>query len=207
MSGHFRIGDTDDPARCFYEIAVTEPTSVARTQWLSFVFRGHDFVRHAPASHFAVILGATLVRDAAGVPTALSGRGITLGDTSGATPLPCIPQSRRSGFGGARGAQIESFWPGGNFLYRGAVLLADYLQDAVDYRVELDVDRDRRISASITRDTAAPADQARVRAEVQDDPMHPVLAAGTGVLIVLARGPGETGPWSAEFSDIRTGWR
>lgn len=207
MSGYFRISAADDPAACFFEIAGTEVPDGATVQWLSFVFRGDDYVRHSPASHFAIMLGATLVRDPVGRPIALSGRGMTLGDTSLATPPETNPHAQRSGFGGARGAQIESFWPGGNFLYRDAVLVPDLLQDALDYQVHLEVDLERRIRVALTRSGAGVEGASVVCAEVQDDPRHPVLAQGTGVLIVLARGPVESGAWSAEFRDIRTGWR
>src|SRR5688572_13398559 len=78
----FDFRSTDDEARHYWYLPCTERPPLATTQWLAFRVRFHDFVRHSPASHFAVALRARLGFDEAGVPRTISGRGLTLGDTS-----------------------------------------------------------------------------------------------------------------------------
>jgi hypothetical protein len=192
----FRFRAGDDAARHYWYLPASPRTASARCQWLRFRFRPAGFARHSPASHFAIVLRARLGFDAAGTPVSISGRGITLGDTSQAQPAH--PLAHDPGFGGARGAQIESFWPGGNFLYRDATLLPEGLQDGREYSVQVEVDDARRIELRI--DEGDPV-------AVTDRAAHPVIAEATGVLIALGRGPEQGGPWEAAFRDIRTGWR
>jgi hypothetical protein len=179
----------DESVHYWYFPDTTRPPGAA-TQWLSFRVRFHDFVRHSPASHFAVALRARLGFDAAGVPRSISGRGITLGDTSLAHNASGDPE-----FGGARGAQVESFWPGGNFLYRDTAIETP-LEDGRWHAVELRVDDERRVTMTLDG----------VVRRVQDRAGHPVIADATGALIALGRGPNEAGAWQAEFRDLATGW-
>lgn len=195
----------DDAASTYFHLAETPPPAGASTQWLSFRFLARDFFRHSPGSHFAVVLRACLGRDATGRPVSISGRGMTLGDTSQAIAPADNAHALNPGFGGARGAQAESFWPGGNFLWREARLLDDGLRDDVAYRIELHVSEQRWIAFRILDDDGCPLDP-RGGVEVQDAAGHPVDVAATGVLIALGRGGGETGPWQVEFSEIRCGW-
>lgn len=192
----FRFRAGDDAARHYWYLPETARPASAHCQWLRFRFRPEGFVRHSPASHFAIVLRARLGFDASGAPVSISGRGITLGDTSqaqAAHPLAFDPA-----FGGARGAQIESFWPGGNFLYRDAALLPEGLQDGREYAVQVEVDDARRIELRIDEGDAI---------SVIDLAAHPVLADATGVLIALGRGPERGGEWQATFHGIATGWR
>lgn len=189
-SGPFLFRSRDDAARHYWYVAGTDRPPGATTQWLSFRVRFHDFVRHSPASHFAVVLRARLGFDADGVPRTISGRGMTLGDTSLAHNA-----SGDAAFGGARGAQVESFWPGGNFLFRETAI-DEPLRDDRWYAVRLAVADDRRVAFVLDAG----------RREVQDRASHPVIDDATGALIALGRGPGETGAWHAEFADLATGW-
>ena len=174
------------------------------TQWLHFRFRSEAMQRASPASHFAVVLGAELGRDAAGVPKTISGRGLTWGDTSLARLPACCPGAAAEQFGGARGAQIESFWPGGNFLYREARILDEGLRDDTDYRVHLHVRDDGWIGFWLQGEDGLPIPQCA--ASVQDDPGHPVIAQRTGVVIALGRGSESGERWQARFSELAWGW-
>lgn len=196
----FQFCSADDEARHFFEVAKLPRPPGVRAQWLSFRFRSFDLQRHSPASHFAIVLRCELGRDANGRPISISGRGMTWGDTSLAQAPADNPYAQRGDFGGARGAQCEAFWPGGNFLHRQARLFDDGLHDQREYRIHLQVDDDGRICI---RDLDDPG---RV-AEAVDPLDHPVLPERTGVLIALARGPNESGRWSAQFDDIAFGWR
>ena len=173
----------------------------AHTQWLAFRLRLHRFVAHTPASHFAIVLRAQLGFDQGGRAVSISGRGMTFGDTSQAQPAAGNPYAQAAGFGGARGAQVESFWPGGNFLYQTAAVLPAGIEDDLDYAIELRVDDERVVELCVTA-----ADGAPQRARIQDRFEHPVVADATGVLIGIGRGPGESGAWRAELRDIATGW-
>lgn len=191
----------DDVFHHWYLPEVERGTGAVTTQWLSFRFRLHRMVRHSPGSHFAVVLRARLGFDPDGRPASISGRGMTLGDTSLAVP-PVEGGGRRTvGFGGARGAQIESFWPGGNFLFASTGVLPQGLCDEVWYRVQLHVNDARWIAFELGQDGHAP-----VRACTRDAATHPVIAGAQGALIALGRGPHESGDWSAEFRDIACGW-
>lgn len=205
VSLRFEFQHHQDAAQCFFERAELPRPAGASTQWLSFRFRSEDMQRHSPASHFAIVLRARLGRDAAGVPNSISGRGVAWGDTSLAQPLPGNPHAHAPGFGGAPGAVIESFWPGGNFLHRQARLLDEGLRDGVDYTVHVHVNDQRHIAFWIAAVDGVPP-QASLLAEVQDEVAHPVLDGPTGIVIALGRGPVERGPWSACFEDIRFGW-
>lgn len=187
---HFEFGSTHDESRHYWYLPESVRRPGATTQWLAFRVRFHDFARHSPASHFAVALRARLGFDAAGVPRSISGRGLTLGDTSLAHNASGDPA-----FGGARGAQVESFWPGGNFLFRATALDAP-LEDGRWYSVELHVNDERWTAFTLDGVTRC----------VQDRAAHPVIADASGALIALGRGPHESGPWQAEFRDLATGW-
>ena len=192
---------SDDPPGHYWYLPQTARPPRARTQWLAFRLRLHRFIAHTPASHFAIVLRARLGFDEAGRAVSISGRGMTFGDTSQAQPADGNPYSLAAGFGGARGAQIESFWPGGNFLYQAACLLPAGIEDDVDYGIELRVDDERWIEMRVTAEGCAP-----LRARIQDRAEHPVIADATGVLIGIGRGPTETGAWHAELRNISTGW-
>jgi hypothetical protein len=103
-----------------------------------------------------------------------------------------------------RGSQIESFWRGGNFLYRDAATRTEGLRDDCWYRVQLHVSDARWVAMSVELDDST--DEDPHWPTVQDRPEHPVAEDATGVLIALGRGADEQGEWSAEFRDIRTGW-
>jgi hypothetical protein len=118
-------------------------------------------------------------------------------------PVRC-PGADPARFGGARGAQIESFWPGGNFLFREARILDEGLRDGIDYRVHLHVRDDGWTGFWLVDDCGAPLPGAS--ACVRDDPGHPVVAGRTGILIALGRGNEQGGDWEATFSDLRWGW-
>jgi len=198
------LASDDDERTTLYEVPETPRPPGPALQWLAFRFRSDGLLTHSPGSHFAVVLRARLLRDARGWPMAISGRGMTLGDTSAAMPPPGHPLSDRPGFGGARGAAAESFWPGGNFLYRDTAVLPEGLTERRWYGVELEVDDARRIRFRI-RDADGHA--LHPDACVQDSHEHPVAAGATGVLIGLGRDRRETGPWAVELRDIRHGWR
>lgn len=199
-----RLDSDADERAALLHVAETVRPATAAVQWLAFRFRSDGLLTHSPGSHFAVVLRARVGRDAAGEPASLSGRGMTLGDTSAAYPPPGHPLSDRPGFGGARGAGVESFWPGGNFLYRDTAVLPDGLVERCWYAVRLEVDDARWIRFQIA---AADGRHPQAAACVQDRSEHPVLAGATGVLIGLGRDRRETGPWSVELRDIRFGWR
>lgn len=192
---------SDDPPGHYLYLPQTARPPRARTQWLAFRLRLHRFVAHTPASHFAIVLRARLGFDAHGNAVSISGRGMTFGDTSQAQPGAGNPHALAAGFGGARGAQVESFWPGGNFLYQDAAVLPTGLEDDVEYAIELRVDDERWIELSVRATGGAPQ-----RARLQDRAEHPVIADATGLLIGIGRGPVESGAWRAELRDIETGW-
>ena len=194
----------DEASRHFFEVpAVPQPVG-ASTQWLCFRFRSRGMQQASPGSHFAIVLRAELGRDEAGIPRTISGRGLTWGDTSQAQlPMRC-PGADPARFGGARGAQVESFWPGGNFLYRQARILDQGLRDDTDYRVHLHVRDDGWIGFWLADDDGAPIPDCSVA--VHDDPRHPVLPQRTGVVIALGRGAETGDDWEARFSDIAWGW-
>lgn len=194
----------DDAARHFFELPRTPRPAGASTQWLCFRFRSRGMQAASPASHFAIVLRAELGRDEAGVPRTISGRGMTLGDTSAACLPARFPGAPAEAFGGARGAQIESFWPGGNFLYRNARILDEGLRDEVEYRFHLHVRDDGWCALWLADAWGVPVPGAI--AAVQDHAGHPVLPGRTGVVIALGRGA-ETGEdWEARFSDLAWGW-
>lgn len=196
----FDFASDDPPGHYWYLPQTTRPPRV-HTQWLAFRLRLHRFVAHTPASHFAIVLRARLGLDEAGRAVSISGRGMTFGDTSQAQPAAGNPYALGAGFGGARGAQVESFWPGGNFLYQAASVLAAGIQDDVDYAIELKVCDERWIELCATVAGCEPQ-----RTRIQDRAAHPVIADATGVLIGIGRGPAESGAWRAELRDIATGW-
>ena len=197
----FVFESSQDAAQHYWYLPELDRPAGATTQWLTFRFRLAAMCVHSPGSHFAIALRARLGFDAQARPTSISGRGCTLGDTSLAAPAPDNIHAMRPGFGGARGAQIESFWPGGNFLYRDSGLLPDGLRDAQWYCVRLHVNDERWIALEIESDSAP-----TMRACVQDRIEHPVEGDASGVLIGLGRGPQESGAWSAEFREIACGW-
>lgn len=200
----FEFRSTDSASAHYFEIADLPRPAGARTQWLAFEFRSEGMQAHSPGSHFAVALRARFGRDAQGTPVLISGRGITLGDTSLAVPPQHNAFAQAPGFGGARGAQVESFWFGGNFLYRDARILDQGLRDGVAYRVHLHVNEDRWIAFWLA-DADGRALQGQL-ACVQDRAEHPVQDDATGVIIALGRAPTESGAWSARFSGLQCGW-
>ena len=197
----FVFDSSQDAAQHYWYLRELERPAGATTQWLAFRFRLHGMGAHSPGSHFAVALRARLGFDAQARPISISGRGCTLGDTSLAQPAAGNAYASEPGFGGARGAQIESFWPGGNFLFRDSSLLPDGLRDGQWYAVRLHVNDARWIALEIESDSGS-----TVRACVQDRIEHPVEADASGVLIGLGRGLDESGSWSAEFREIACGW-
>lgn len=200
----FRFRRDDDAARHFFEVPEVARPAGCTTQWLSFRFRSRGMQAASPGSHFAVVLRAELGRDATGVPRTISGRGITLGDTSlAALPAHC-PGAPAESFGGARGAQVESFWPGGNFLYRDACILDEGLRDDTDYRLHLHVRDDRWIGFWLV--DAAGGVLSGCESAVQDHPGHPVREDRSGVVIALGRGAENGDDWDACFSEIAFGW-
>ena len=205
MPSRFEFRSEHDAAlRYFYVPAVPRPPAV-QTQWVSFRFRSEGMVRHSPGSHFAIVLAAELGFAEDGRPITISGRGMTLGDTSAAWAPPDNPHAAAPGFGGARGAQIESFWTTGNFIYREHRLLDRGLADATNYHVHLHVNAGRWIAFWILGDDGRPLDP-RGHTCVQDRVEHPVTPDRTGLLIALGRGDVETGPWSAVFDELVWGW-
>jgi hypothetical protein len=192
---------SDDPPDHYWYLPQTARPPRAKTQWLAFRLRLFGFVAHTPASHFAIVLRARLGFDAAGRAESISGRGMTFGDTSQAQPAAANPHAFAAGFGGARGAQAESFWPGGNFLYQETSVLPAGIEDDVEYGIELRVDEQRWIELCVSRAGSLPQ-----RARIQDHARHPVVPDATGALIGIGRGPAESGAWRAELRDIATGW-
>lgn len=192
---------SDDPPGHYWYLPQTARPPRAHTQWLAFRLRLHRFVAHTPASHFAIVLRTQLRFDEGGRAVSISGRGMTFGDTSQAPPAPGNPHALAAGFGGARGAQVESFWPGGNFLYQAAAVLPAGIQDDVDYAIELRVDDARWVELCVSATGGPPQ-----RARILDRAEHPVIADATGVLIGIGRGPAESGAWRAALRDIATGW-
>jgi hypothetical protein len=201
MDTEFRFDSSHDAASRYWYLPDVSRPAGASTQWLAFRFRLNGMVAHSPGSHFAVALRARLGFDPTGRAISISGRGLTLGDTSLAIPAIDNPHAQRPGFGGARGAQIESFWPGGNFLYAETAVFPDGLRDDVWYRLSLHVNDARWIAFEL-----AQGDDEPLRACVGDAVQHPVIADACGALIGLGRAANETGEWSAEFRDINCGW-
>ncbi len=204
VSDSFTFESDHDSAQRYWYLPSTVRPPQASTQWLAFRFRLDGMQRHSFESHFAVVLRARLGFDERGTPVSISGRGITLGNTSLAQPPADNPHAHAPGFGGALGTQVESFWPGGNFLYRDAALLPEGLRDDQWYRVWLHVNDERWIAFGCDPEGDEP--RAALHACVQDRASHPVIGDATGVLIGLGRGPSETGPWRAEFRDLSSGW-
>lgn len=200
----FEFTNVHDDASHYFHLPETLRPSGNATQWLTFLFRSRGMFRHSSASHFAVVLRAQLGYDEAGVPRRIHGGGITLGDTSLASPAPGSAALGNPAYGGARGAQIESFRGSDNFLFAASGSLPDGLCDDVWYRVGVHASDAGYIAYWID-----PLIQAK-----GDPRMHCVFDAGrdetskaaTGILVVLGRGPHESGPWSAQFRDIRWGW-
>lgn len=201
-SSDFIFDHGDDSASHYWWLPELPRAPGQRIQWLAFRVRPGGMATHSPGSHFAIVLRAYMGQDEHGRPLSISGRGMTFGDTSQAYPLPGNVHAQQPGFGGARGCQIESFWQGGNFLYRDSGLLPDGLRDEVWYAVRLEVDDDRHIAL-----TVQPEGGAVQIARVRDREAHPVIEGASGILIGLGRGPEESGPWRAEFRDIGCGWR
>lgn len=200
----FRFCRDDEASRHFFEVPEVPRPAGARVQWLCFRFRSRGMQLASPASHFAVVLRAELGRDANGRPCSISGRGLTLGDTSQAALPGRCPGAAPARFGGARGLQVESFWPGGNFLYRDARLLDEGLRDDTDYRIHLHVRDDRWVGFWLA--DAAGRCLPGMSAAVQDDPRHPVTPERSGVVIALGRGAESGADWEARFSEISWGW-
>ena len=186
----FEFHSSQDESRHYWYLPAVPRPEGATTQWLAFRVRFEDFARHSPASHFAIVLRARLGFDADGIARTISGRGMTLGDTSLAQSPGGDPE-----FGGARAAQVESFWPGGNFLFRETAVEEQLLDDEW-HAVQLHVNDARWVALTLDGRTRC----------VQDRAAHPVLADATGALIALGRGPRETGPWRAQFRELATGW-
>jgi len=205
MPEQFVFRSQDDAARQYFYVPEVSRPAGATTQWLCFRFRSAGMQRHSAASHFAIALRAELGFDADGQPISISGRGITWGDTSQAWAPPDNAFAVAPGFGGARGAQVESFWAGGNFLYRQARLLDQGLVDGTNYHVHLHVSDERWVAFWVLDDAGRPIDPAG-HACVQDRAEHPVAPDRTGIVIALGRAPRETGPWQAEFSELEWGW-
>lgn len=204
----FDITSDDDAAAVYFHRAEVPRPAAATTQWFAFRMRSDGLFANSPGSHFAVVLRARLGFDGAGRPVSIAGRGMTLGDTSLAVAPASNPHAFGDpAFGGARGAQVESFWPGGNFLHRDARALDEGLRDGIDYRVELHVSDARWVAFRIA-DGAGRAMHDPMLTQVQDRPSHPVPADATGVVIALGRGPRETegGAWRVRFSEIACGW-
>ncbi len=203
---NFDISSDDDAGAVYFHRAEVPRPATATTQWLAFRMRSDGMFARSPGSHFAVVLRARLGFDGAGRPASIAGRGMTLGDTSLAlAPAANTLAFGDPAFGGARGAQIESFWPGGNFLYRDARAFDEGLRDDVDYHVELHVSDARWVAFRIS-DAQGLALHDPARSRVQDRATHPVPADATGVVIALGRGPAESGPWRVRFSGIAFGW-
>ena len=200
--GRFDFDSSREASRHYWYLPRVARVRGARVQWLDFDFRLRDFIRHSPASHFAVVLRARLGFASDGTPCSISGRGLALGDTSQATLPPVDAPGGSQGFGGSRGVVVESFWPGGNFLYRDTARLPRGLLDSRWFRVRLEVDDDRNVRYRLASDFAEPHSAA-----IRDRAAHPVDVDADGALIALGRGPNETGPWSVEFRNIRCGWR
>lgn len=201
---NFRFHSSQNEREHFWYVPqCPRPSALVSTQWLSFRFRSHGMLSCSPASHFAVVLRARLRFDVDAKPVSISGRGITLGDTSLATPSSSLPDAIRSRFGGSRGTQIESFWPGGNFLFRETALFAEGLQDRREYRVHVHVNDARWIGYGVCQDPDPTPGPIRGVRDLVD---HPVDEDAVGVLIALGRGAQESGDWSAEFLQIATGW-
>ncbi len=200
----FRFRSQDEAHHHFLEVPEVPRPAGASTQWLSFLYRSSGLQRHSPASHFAVVLRAELGRDQNGIPQTISGRGLTLGDTSKAALPASFPGAPAQRFGGARGVQVESFWPGGNFLFREARILDQGLRDDCDYRVHLHVNDDRWIGFWLSDSQGQP--RAATQACIQDHPDHPVLPGRSGIVIALGRGEERGGEWEASFREITWGW-
>ncbi len=201
----YRLTSDDDESACCFHCARTSRVDGATTQWLSFRVRSNGLFRHSPGSHFAIVARARLGFDPKGRPSSISGRGLSLGDTSAASGAHCRGFAHHAAFGGARGVQVESFWPGGNFLWRETGRLDDGLRDGVDYHVQLHVSDERWIAYRI-EGVVDGATVAAAAAQIRDAAEHPVAADATGIVIALGRGRGETGPWQVEFSAIEYGW-
>lgn len=200
----FIFRSQDEARQHFFEVPEVPRPAGASTQWLSFIFRSVGMQAHSPASHFAVVLRAELGRDRHGTPVSISGRGLTLGDTSQAQLPAHCPGASATRFGGARGVQVESFWPGGNFLFREARILDEGLRDGCDYRVHLHVNDDRWVGFWLADEGGQP--QGRSQVCIQDHPDHPVLPGRSGIVIALGRGPEDGGAWEARFRQISWGW-
>lgn len=202
----FLIGSDHDERRHMLHVPRTERPAGADTQWLAFRFRSHGFVSRSPGSHFAIVLRCAVGRDPDGLPQSLSGRGMTLGDTSAAHVPEGDARHGDPQYGGSRGMQVESFWPGGNFLYRDSALFDDGLGESRWYRVRLAVDDARLVTLEAGARRGLWSRRVE-RARISDRADHPVVPDASGVLIGLGRDrAGETGPWRAEFRDIAFGW-
>lgn len=201
----YAISSEDDERSRLLFVAETKRPDGADTQWLAFRFRSDGLLSNSPGSHFAIVLRAALDYGADGLPVAISGRGIALGDTSQAHPPPGHPLSDLPGFGGARGMGIESFWPGGNFLFAASAVLPQGLQERFWYHVVLHVNDARWVAFRVT-DEHGQLLHPEPGPCVRDAAAHPVRAGATGVLIALGRDRRENGPWRAAFRDIRHGW-
>lgn len=199
----FVISSDDDELRHRLYLPRTQRPGVSATQWLAFRFRSQGLLTHSPGSHFAVVLRARIEHDADGIARSLSGRGMTVGDTAQAQPpshpLPDAP------FGGSPAMQVEVFWPGGNYLYRDTAVLCEGLQEEHWYHVQLHVN-DARWVAFCVRDAQGLLLHPHPGPCVHDRAGPAERPDGTGVMIGLGRDRRETGPWRAEFRDVRHGW-
>jgi hypothetical protein len=201
----FEFDSRQNEQEHFWYLPHTPRPAGAHTQWLSFRFRLERMIEHSPASHFAIVLRARLGLESNARPVSISGRGITLGDTSLATPGDDLAQDKRLKFGGSRGAQIESFWPGGNFLFRDTALQPTGLRDACWYRVHVHVGDRCWIGFGVQPEPIGEAEPGDVRG-VRDLVGDSVQDDDSGLLIALGRGPCEAGNWKAEFRQIASGW-
>jgi hypothetical protein len=200
----FDFASVDDAASHYFHLPETPRPSGSATQWLTFLFRSRGMFRCSHASHFAVVLRAQLGYDKAGVPRRIHGGGITLGDTSLAWPAPDSIAIGDPAYGGARGAQIESFRGADNFLFAASGSFPDGLCDDTWYRVGVHANDAGYIAYWIDPLIRASGDPQMQC--VFDPDRDETSRTATGILIALGRGPHETGPWTAQFRDIRWGW-
>mgnify|MGYP001182398193 CR=1 FL=1 len=204
-SRNFIFSSFNDAASHYFHIENTpRPEGGNATAWLSFMFRSCGMFRHSPGSHFAVVLRARLGFDAYGTPREISGAGITLGDTSQAFAAPDSRAFGDPAYGGARGAQIESFRGADNFLFAASASFPDGLCDEVWYRGSVHAN-DAGYIAYWLEPAHRPTPNPPMPC-VFDADRDAFSRSETGILIALGRGAHETGPWQAEFRDIRHGW-
>lgn len=198
------------PGTAFLHVPRTAKPAHATTQWMQFRFCSRDFFAHSPGSHFAVGLRGEIGFDGSS-PVSLEGRGITIGHTCG---IPRDPRDPRRGGclefadlpAGTRPgmSQIESFWPGGNFVYADTCRPRAGYRDGAEYRVTIHAHDSDHVAFWIDDGEGSRIDPgSEAGASTVDDPVNPVL---TGYWIGLARDDDGSLPWSMLFSRLRTGW-